>query len=185
MIYARGGMLGAGLVAVLFASSNGFGQTPANQGAAQPSLTARLGLHAFPAKGQSPTQESADQSQCFSWAKTQTGIDPFALQVQAAQAAPPPPDKQAVANAGQGSGARGAAGGAAIGAIAGDAGKGAAIGATVGLVQRRRQRKQAEADQQAHYESSSAASSAAFSQARANFDKAFAACLEGKGYTVK
>jgi hypothetical protein len=185
MICVRQRKLIAGAVAVLLASSDVVGQAPAPapEGAAQPSLSARLGVAAFPAKGQSATQQASDENQCFSWAKTQSGIDPFAL--QASQPAPPPPNQQAVASAGQGSAVRGAAGGAAIGAIAGNAGTGAAAGAAAGLIKRRRDQKQAAAQQQTQQESSSAASSAALAQARATYNKAFAACLEGKGYTVR
>lgn len=65
-------------------------------------------------------------------------------------------------------GARGAAIGAAIGAIAGDAGKGAAIGATGGALKRGINTRDS---------NKNAASS--------NFNRAEAACLEARGYSVK
>ena len=45
----------------------------------------------YPAKGQSATQQTRDDSQCNSWAKTNTGIDPAA-----AASAPPPASGPAV-----------------------------------------------------------------------------------------
>ena len=93
-----------------------------------------------------------------------------------------PPEVQADPNAGEGAiigtSARGAAAGAAVGAITGSAGKGAAIGATLGAFggARRRGAAQAGAEQQAQQQQAAMINS---------FKKAFAACLEGKGYTVK
>src|SRR5579864_2435719 len=74
--------------------------------------------------------------------------------------------------------ARGAAGGAAIGAIAGDAGKGAAIGAVggtmVGGSRARQNQRAAAANQQAQSQG-----------AIDTFNRAYAACMEGRGYTIK
>src|SRR5687768_17377041 len=93
----------------------------------------------YPAKGQSAAQQQKDETECYAWAKKQTGYDP----AQATQYAAPPPPPQHEGERARGA-ARGAAGGAVIGAIAGDAGKGAAIGATGGTMaggarQRRKQ----------------------------------------------
>jgi hypothetical protein len=151
------------------------------------SLSGSLGVAVFPAKNQSAAQQTSDEGTCFSWAKTNTGIDPMAPppQVVAQQADP--------AAAGQGEGARGAArgaaAGAAIGAIAGDAGKGAAIGATTGVLaggQRRRnaQAQTAQANQQAQADAAAHSQQIA-AQNKATFNKAFSACMEGKGYTAK
>jgi hypothetical protein len=149
----------------------------------------------YPAKGQSTEQQSKDEGECQQWAKKTTGIDPLALASQASQPAPvsaapatPPPEKgQRVRGA-----ARGAAAGAAVGAIAGDAGKGAAIGATAGTVaggsrKRRQERESAAASQQAGAQAEQQAQTqSANTQAQlATFNKAYAACLEGRGYTVK
>jgi hypothetical protein len=78
--------------------------------------------------------------------------------------------------------AGGAAGGAAIGAIAGDAGTGAAIGATAGAVRGRRQQKKAnkQAEQQAQQQGQ-----AQQQQRLDTFRRAFSACLDSKGYSVK
>src|SRR5436189_69622 len=92
-----------------------------------------------------------------------------------AQGAPPAPAAHAQAPAAEPAAA-------AIGAIAGDAGKGAAIGAVGGGVGGRAGQKQANAAAQQKAQDEA-------KQAQANtkteFNKAFGACLEGKGYTVK
>jgi hypothetical protein len=78
--------------------------------------------------------------------------------------------------------ARGAAGGGAIGAIAGDAGKGAAIGALVGGVRGRRSKIVGDEMQQQANNQAAAEKSEEFLN---DYKKAFSACMEGKGYTVK
>jgi len=69
----------------------------------------------------------------------------------------------------------------AIGAIAGDAGKGAAIGATAGgLAGGAKQRAASKSQQQAQQQKQ-----AATKESLDTFKRAYSACLEGKGYTVK
>jgi hypothetical protein len=130
----------------------------------------------FPAKGQSAAQQQKDEAECYAWAKGQTGYDP----AQATQyaAAPPPPQHQGERVRGA---ARGAAGGAAIGAIAGDAGKGAAIGALAGTMAggARQRRKQDDYAQGASQQQQAGA------QQQQQYQRAYGACFEGKGYTVK
>lgn len=130
---------------------------------------------AYPAKGQSAAQEDKDTGQCQVWAKKKTGVDPVAIAQQ--PAAPPPGPAVGGGERVQGA-ARGAAGGAVIGAIAGDAGKGAAIGAAGGtMVGGHRARKNQKATQQ---------SAEAQKQNKINtYNRAFAACMEGRGYTMK
>jgi hypothetical protein len=113
----------------------------------------------YPANGQSPQQQAQDESQCRAWAQQQAGPSPAA----------PAPGSHARGTVRGAAG--GAAGGAAIGAIAGDAGKGAAIGAVAGGVVGRRRSKQAAASQQA--------------AAAGNTERAFGACMQGRGYTVQ
>ncbi len=129
---------------------------------------------AYPKKGQSQQQFEQDQFQCHKWAVGQTGVDP--TKPQQAAAAPPPQQGGAVRGA-----ARGAAVGAIAGAAAGDAGKGAAAGAAVGgaggaVRQGRQNRQAAQAQQQAQSQQQAG---------RNEYDKAYAVCLEGKGYAVK
>ncbi len=128
----------------------------------------------YPAKGQGQSQMEQDKFQCYTWAKQQTGFDPMQAQGPAA-----------TTSASKSSPLRGAAGGAALGAaggaIAGSAGKGAAIGAAggglVGGIRMRREKQQEASAQQAQ--------AAAYSQERGGYDRAFGACMEGRGYTVK
>jgi Glycine zipper len=137
----------------------------------------------YPERGQTPQQQEADRGQCYSWAVQQTGFDPATARVSTA---PPPPPQQVV---GSGAMARGAAGGAAVGAIGGaiggDAGKGAAIGAASGaLIGGVRRHRQIQAEQEA-YQSHTAQQQGAIANAQANYDRAFAACMTGRGYSVR
>jgi hypothetical protein len=130
---------------------------------------------AYPSKGQSASQQSKDDAECYAWAKQTTGIDPMAV------ASRPPPQETgpAVGGGERARGAvRGAAGGAAIGAIAGDAGKGAGIGAVTGtMVGGRQARQQRDArNQQAVAQQQDVVNT---------FYRAFSACMEGRGYTIK
>ena len=117
--------------------------------------------YVYPAKGQTPQQQKSDEAACHTWATQQAGT-----------AAPAPGPATTATGTTPGAGVRGAARGAVVGEIVGgEADKGAAVGAVAARSQSRRQN--AAAQQQA----------AAGSQA--NFAKARAACLEGRGYTVK
>jgi hypothetical protein len=129
----------------------------------------------YPAKGQSAQQQSQDETQCNAWAKQSTGIDPAVV-----ASSPPPQQTGPAVGGGQrvGGAARGAAGGAAIGAIAGDAGKGAAAGAVVGTMAggRRARQQQAAQQQQAQAQQQGAIQT---------YYRAYGACMEGRGYTIK
>ena len=129
----------------------------------------------YPAKGQSAQQQASDDGACYAWAKQTTGIDP----VVAAQTPPPAPSGAAVGGGERvGGAARGALGGLAIGAIAGDAGEGAAIGAVVGtMAGGHRARKNQEAQQQQ--------AQGQQQQQLQTFYRAYGACMEGRGYTIK
>jgi hypothetical protein len=134
-------------------------------------------LYVFPSKGQSKNQQKKDEFECYQWAVEQSGIDPLNLPKVAVQPTQTGPDGSAVRGA-----AKGAVLGAAIGAVTGNAGEGAAVGAIAGgaggLGQRRatqaRKQQQAQADA-AHQEQAM----------KDSFKKAFSACIEGKGYTIK
>jgi len=137
--------------------------------------------YVFPQKGQSAEQQKKDDYECHSWAVKQTGFDP----TKAAQAPAQQPAQQP-AGAQPGSGARGAArgavAGAAIGSLDGEAGKGAAVGATAGAVAARGQSRRQAQQQQAQTQQQASAQQSSQQQ---NYLKAKAACLEGKGYSVK
>jgi len=129
--------------------------------------------YVYPAKGQSADQQKKDEYECHQWAVNQTGFDPTKAPPPAA-AAPPP-----TTGASRGSGARGAARGAVVGEIvADDASTGAAVGAAAARGQSRRDNKaQAQAAGQQQQQASSSQ--------QAGYSKARAACLEGRGYSIK
>ena len=140
-------------------------------------LSAEAGAqqYVYPAKGQSPEQQKTDESACYTWAVQQSGFDP--AKPPPAQAATKPPTTATGTT--PGAGLRGAARGAVIGeAVGGDAGAGAAAGAVAARGQSRRQN--AAAAQQGQQQAS-----AQQQQQQAAFGKARAACLEGRGYSVK
>jgi hypothetical protein len=152
-------------------------------------LSSSLGLVVFPAKGQTPTKQAADEGECFAWSKGQTGVDPFAPAeaAPATAAAPPPTAKGGERVRGA---ARGAAAGAVIGEIAdNDASQGAAIGAAAGAMKggadSRRAKKEAEQQAAAQAQQSVEQQKAAQAEKVALFNKGFAACLEARNYTVK
>lgn len=129
----------------------------ATAAAAQPPLSV------YPAKGQSASLQSRDKQACDRWAVEQTGFDP-------ALSSPPPQATGGVA--------KGALAGAAVGGLAGslggEAGEGAAVGAVaggvIGNVRQRRRNNAAVAAQQANQQ---------------GYNNAFAACLTGRGYSVR
>ena len=149
----------------------------------------------YPAKKQSPEQQKKDEGECNAWAKENTGVDPVVLAststAPAPAAAPPPPSGP------NGSRARGAARGAAAGAIIGevandDASQGAATGAAVGAVAAGSRQRRGEAAAQDQAAQQQQQQQAAQQQAEADkqkkmetYNRAYAACLEGRGYTIK
>jgi len=142
-------------------------------GMASPALT--QDLFVYPESGQSAEQQEKDKYECHTWAKRETGFDPMARPTATSPA--PQENKPGVV----GTAARGAAVGAVGGAIGGDAGKGAAIGAaTGGLIGGMRNRDQRRAQDQWAQEQVSQ-----YEQQRSRFNRAYAACLGGRGYTVR
>lgn len=141
------------------------------------SIAKGLDLFVFPSQDQDQAAIDADEIACYKWAMEQTDYDPInPPEIQAAQV-DTSPDGTAVRSA-----ARGAAAGAAIGAIAGDAGQGAAIGAAAGGMKGRRSKKVGDQQEQ---QQNNAAAAAKEKELLDRFKKAFSACMEGKGYTVK
>lgn len=131
-------------------------------------------LYIYPAKGQSPQQEDEDKGACQQFATSQTGFNPMN---EPTASSPPPPQQQHTA-------AKGLFGGAllgtVVGAIAGNTGEGAAIGAAAGgLFGGMKSRQSSEQQQQWANQQASQ-----YQQNFQNFDRAYAACLEGRGYTV-
>jgi hypothetical protein len=116
----------------------------------------RPGVHAYPARGQSAPQASRDTAHCEAWAQQQTGYDPVG---------------ETVTGAAVGTllgGALGAGTGAAVGAASGgSAGRGAATGAVVGGVV-----------------GGVAGGAYKYSKSREGYERAYAACMAGQGYTT-
>jgi hypothetical protein len=133
-------------------------------------------LMIYPNEGQDDAQREQDNFQCYSWAKGESGFDPMAPPTATA----PPPQQQAK----KGGLARGALRGAAVGGIidGSDGAKtGAAAGAVIGGARRADQNRQ-QAQAQAQWEQEQAAQ---YEAARNSYNRAFAACMEGRGYTVR
>ena len=131
------------------------------------SIPAFAALSIYPAKGQSPEQQKQDEAACYTWAAENSGYDPAN-----------PPVVQAAPQSSGPSGARvrGAARGAVVGEIThADTGNAAIAGAVVGGSRERRARRGQQQQAQVAAEESG----------RAAFNNARAACLEGRGYSVK
>ncbi len=134
----------------------------------------------YPSQGQSNEQVEQDKYQCYNWAKQQTGFDP--MHVPTATSAPPP--KHSEGHGAVGGAARGALGGLAVGAIAGDKKKGAKIGAASGGLlggMRRNDAQKQNKKQQQQWENQQTSN---YANQRNNYNRAYSACLGGRGYTV-
>ena len=173
----------------------------AQQPGATSSPAKSIDLFAYPKNQQSADQQLKDENECFASAKQQSGIDPQVPppatktdeQKKAEQQAAADNAKQAKGGRVRGA-ARGAAGGAAIGAIADDeagkgAGAGAAAGTMVGGAKQRRANKaakeqaaQATAQQQQQQETQAKAT---YQQGIDTFKRAFSACMDARGYSIK
>lgn len=153
-------VMGMAAAVVLIIATSAFGDVPPQQ------------LYVYPAHGQTYEQQQQDQFQCYEFGKNETGFDPMA--------APPPPPPQQKRAGFFGGAFAGALLGVAVGAIAGNAGEGAAIGAASGglfggmrSAQARNQQQQSQQQQ-----------TQMLATERSNYNRAYSACLEGRGYTV-
>lgn len=126
---------------------------------------------AYPAKGQDQAQQNKDAGECQVWAKQQTGVDPAAVAQSANQ--PPPPAQK-------GQRVKGAAAGAVVGGVV-DGGDGARTGAAVGMVaggsRQRQERRAAQSQQQSQQQQAQGQMQ--------TYNRAYSACMEGRGYTMK
>jgi len=154
-------------------------------------LASTLDVYVFPAEGQAADQQSKDEAECYSWAASNTGSDPFDLQKQDEAATAQAEQQVAQTEAAtQGAGAKAAVKGAAAGALigevsGGDAGDSAAIGAAAGVVAGRRRGRAANQQAQQQAKQAEEASHQATAEQVDNFKKAFGVCLEAKDYMVK
>ena len=202
--FRRNGAVAALILAVCLGSLAAAQQDASTSAQAAPaaawSPAQSIGMFAFPKNGQNADQQLKDESECYGMAKQRTGLDPqkaaptgpSAEQVQAAQ-------KQAAENADKVKGARaagaarGAAGGAAIGAIAGSAGKGAGAGAVAGTMRGGAAQRSANAQAQqkaagqakAKLEKEHEQEMLAHKEGLDTFQRAFAACMDARSYSVK
>ena len=126
----------------------------------------------YPANGQSTEQQKKDEQECNTWAMENSGYDPSKSQSttqESSQSSGP-----------SGVRLRGAAKGALIGEIADeDTGDAAAIGAVLGGSRERRKNRKSNKQVQATTDASQDTAG------QEDYAKARAACLEGKGYSVK
>jgi hypothetical protein len=127
----------------------------------------------YPSKGQTQEQQDKDKYECNQWAVGQSGFDPGNPSSTSTSAQQPQRGPT-------GGAARGAALGAVGGAISGDAGAGAASGAErgrlLGAIRRRRERNEAEQEQKQ--------AQAAGASGQKAYNRAFATCMQGRGYAV-
>lgn len=131
--------------------------------------------YVYPAKGQSPEKQKKDEAECYTWAVGQTGYDP----AKPPQTAAVPKQPTTATGTTPGAGLGGAARGAIVGEIVSDdAGAGAAAGAVAARGQSRRQNKAQQQQAAQQQQQAQSAQQSAYAKARA-------ACLEGRGYTVK
>lgn len=120
--------------------------------------TQQPGYYAYPQRGQTAEQLSRDQFECQNWARQQSGYDPSGAETA----------KGAGVGAVLGA-LGGAAAGAAIGAATGGgAGRGAAIGAATGGIG-----------------GAVIGGGSTYAQSKDGYDRAYAACMTGRGYTVR
>ena len=134
-------------------------------------------LYIYPAGGQSAEQMDKDKYECYNWARKDSGFDPMA--VPTTSTAPPGGQKKS------GGVVKGGLAGAATGVIIGDNRKatrrGAAAGGLIGGVRQSSHNTRVDQGQQ-QWEQQEASQ---YANERNNYNRAYSACLEGRGYTVK
>lgn len=138
----------------------------------------------YPAKGQSPRQQDQDRYQCHDWSRGQSGFDPTQpAPATSAAAQTAPPNQGSASKDATGSMARGALGGAAVAELGQhDPGRGAAIGVVgTSLIGRVKAQQALQAQQQQAAKSQQATRG----PQQALYERAFGACMEARGYTVK
>ena len=135
----------------------------------------------YPTKGQTPQQLEFDKGQCYTWAVQQSGYDPANPPM-----ATPPPQPMQQQGGGQVAGGifGGALLGAGIGAISGNAGEGAAIGGLFGGLRRMRMQKEEQQQQQQQQAAAMQQQQSMQGQGLNNYQRAFRACMNGRGYNV-
>ena len=133
-------------------------------------------LYIYPAEGQTVEQQAQDEHECHGFAQSQTGIDPDNLTVPSGPRETTGTGKSAAIGGGIG-----AVGGGVIGAIAGNTVTGALLGAGAGAAAGaiKGNRDSNAADEE--YQAAVARNQAAVDE----YNRAFGACMTGKGYGVQ
>ncbi|MCX7035824.1 MAG: glycine zipper domain-containing protein [Proteobacteria bacterium] len=135
-----------------------------------------LNLYIFPKNPKSDAEQLKDDTDCFNSARNQSSYDG---KVASAESTPAPAQR----TGGTVDGAvKGALAGTIIGAIAGNAGKGAAIGAGVGAVGGNSNQREGN---RAARDNAIAQEEARKQAALADLKRAYSACMDAKGYSVK
>lgn len=153
-------------------------------------------LYIYPSNGQSEQQLADDRYACHAEAVAHSGFDPTREAL-----APPPPLEDVVVevppNEARGATAKGAVAGAVAGGVIGaaadeDAGPAAAAGAVIGAVigssieQKGAQEARDQASREAAAQMQDQKNRAAEHEARRqNYLRAFTACMQSRGYTVR
>jgi hypothetical protein len=153
---------------------------------AVPSPLPSTQVYFYPNHGQSAAQQDRDRYECYLWAKKQTGFDPSSTQLaphQRVEVWPMPPTGYDIAV--------GAATGAVLGAVVSPPNKtaegvavGAITGAVIGAASDAARQEQAERIQQS-YDQRDAQRIAQLERQASSYRRAMAACLQGRGYTVR
>ena len=141
-------------------------------------------FYIYPQKGQSAQQQEKDQFECYGWAKGQSGFDPMAPPTT--RTAPPKREGGSVAGGAAGGAVAGAAVGSVAGAIRGKrVAKTAAVGAGTGGMIGGMGAAGRNAKDEKNLRDWEQQEANAYAQRRREYNRAYAACLEGRGYTVK
>jgi uncharacterized protein YcfJ len=130
-------------------------------------------LFIFPNDGQDQDQQDMDEFQCIRIARDRTGFDPMATPTATTRR--PETEGGAVQGA-----ARGALLGTATGAIMGDTGRGLRAGAAAGGLMGGMRRQDSNSRQQRWAQEEAAN----YQRNRNNWNRAFTACMESRGYTI-
>ena len=143
-------------------------------------LSASLGLFVYPGEGQPIEQLVVDENECHQWAQQTSGVDPN--NPMAGVRAEAPQQQSPGSSAARGA-LRGAARGALIGEVTdNDRSEYAAAGALAGAARgaRAQQMRNQQGQQQAQAEAEAQAA-----ERLETFKKAYSACMEGRGFTVR
>lgn len=147
-----------------------------------------MGTYAFPQKGQTAEIQAQDEASCTQWATNQTGLNPAVLQYQQQEAQAELQKATQEANKprlGRKLG-RAALTGAAVGSMNehmdSGAGKGAAIGATLAASKMLGNRAENNAQAPLNEANTKAQN---VQEASKEYVRAYSACMEGKGYSIR